>query len=389
LKPLRAKAHSFITAEQISQIFSSIEIIYSLNSEVLGKLDKRLKEWPTVTRLGDIFLDFAPMMKIYTEYVNRFDDAVDTLKKLSTKGDKFQEFLRESMKNANSRLDLSSYLIMPVQRLPRYALLLKELIKFTEPTHVDYENLNDAHDKVKEVNTYINKRKQDSDNNNKILAIQDSLVSAVPIVIIAPHRLFIKEAKATVVSENKTVNVQVYIFNDMIVLASAQTHHKTIKYHFEAMIKFNSALTIKDEDAQKFSITSKNDNKTWTFQIADGQKESIMKELKEALDTYELNTSLDDDILANKSGSGLQILSATYGQLARPNRSKDVTAALQQIVQQQSGTLTLRAESKTKLPGFGDPAKKKEKSLLIVYSENGTIKTSTFRDNDAVNLGST
>jgi hypothetical protein len=52
---------------------------------------------------------------------------------------------------------------MPVQRLPRYELLLKALLKLTDESHVDYENLATAVDKVVSVNQYINTRKKNED----------------------------------------------------------------------------------------------------------------------------------------------------------------------------------------------------------------------------------
>jgi hypothetical protein len=38
-------------------------------------------------------------------------------------------------------------MVKPVQRLPKYVLLLKELIKNTHPTHPDYQNVRKALDK--------------------------------------------------------------------------------------------------------------------------------------------------------------------------------------------------------------------------------------------------
>ena len=39
---------------------------------------------------------------------------------------------------------LSSFLITPVQRLPRYLLFLRELHRYTPPDHPDYANLNNS-----------------------------------------------------------------------------------------------------------------------------------------------------------------------------------------------------------------------------------------------------
>ena len=38
-------------------------------------------------------------------------------------------------------IPLLSYLILPVQRIPRYNMLLRDLVKQTEESHPDYENL--------------------------------------------------------------------------------------------------------------------------------------------------------------------------------------------------------------------------------------------------------
>lgn len=37
--------------------------------------------------------------------------------------------------------DIFAYMIMPVQRIPRYQLLLRDLLKHTDKDHVDYESL--------------------------------------------------------------------------------------------------------------------------------------------------------------------------------------------------------------------------------------------------------
>jgi hypothetical protein len=38
-------------------------------------------------------------------------------------------------------MDLQSILIKPIQRLPKYVLLLKDLLKHTEKSHIDYGNI--------------------------------------------------------------------------------------------------------------------------------------------------------------------------------------------------------------------------------------------------------
>lgn len=45
---------------------------------------------------------------------------------------------------------------MPIQRIPRYVMLLSDLLKHTEPNHLDYKNISTGLNKVQGVATYIN-----------------------------------------------------------------------------------------------------------------------------------------------------------------------------------------------------------------------------------------
>lgn len=53
-------------------------------------------------------------------------------------------------------LNLQAFLVKPVQRLPKYVLLFKDLLRHTLPTHPDHKNIVDALAKFKDVNQYIN-----------------------------------------------------------------------------------------------------------------------------------------------------------------------------------------------------------------------------------------
>lgn len=50
---------------------------------------------------------------------------------------------------------LRSLLIMPVQRIPRYNLLLQELLKETPDSHPDFANLTDALDSMRKVAEHV------------------------------------------------------------------------------------------------------------------------------------------------------------------------------------------------------------------------------------------
>eukprot|EP01089_Gocevia_fonbrunei_P016904 TRINITY_DN5353_c0_g1_i1.p1 TRINITY_DN5353_c0_g1~~TRINITY_DN5353_c0_g1_i1.p1 ORF type:complete len:104 (-),score=6.38 TRINITY_DN5353_c0_g1_i1:15-326(-) len=63
---------------------------------------------------------------------------------------------------AKTNLQLGSILITPVQRMPRYQILIDALIKFTSSKHTDYSTLLLALDKIKDLNFYINQHAKKS-----------------------------------------------------------------------------------------------------------------------------------------------------------------------------------------------------------------------------------
>jgi hypothetical protein len=60
---------------------------------------------------------------------------------------------------------------MPVQRIPRYKLLLEDFVKNTDKAHVDYANLQAALSKVNEVAAFINESVRKSDNAKKMMGM--------------------------------------------------------------------------------------------------------------------------------------------------------------------------------------------------------------------------
>jgi FYVE/RhoGEF/PH domain-containing protein 5/6 len=58
--------------------------------------------------------------------------------------------------NQTNMLELNDYLIMPVQRLPRYALLLDSVVQLLPTEHVDYSMSLRALQTIKDATAHVN-----------------------------------------------------------------------------------------------------------------------------------------------------------------------------------------------------------------------------------------
>jgi hypothetical protein len=109
-------------------IFSDIEIIHNFNAELLKELEPIVLNWSPRQCLGNIFLKIVrsseynfcqflfqmDFMKIYSNYIQNFNNALDMLHQCKSKKGNFEKFLQECRDNDEvNHLDLASYLIMP------------------------------------------------------------------------------------------------------------------------------------------------------------------------------------------------------------------------------------------------------------------------------------
>ena len=82
------------------------------------------------------------------DYVKAYDKAASVARDAARKYPLFAAFLRASS-SLHDGHTLADFLIVPVQRIPRYLLLLQKLRKHTPPNHRDFQNTVDALDQMR------------------------------------------------------------------------------------------------------------------------------------------------------------------------------------------------------------------------------------------------
>lgn len=82
----------------------------------------------------------------------------------------------EKCKHANlgGLSGLETLLVVPVQRIPRYVLLLREVLKFTPETHADYSQCKEAFAEMEKVAGLINEKKREYDQQQRLAFVSRS-----------------------------------------------------------------------------------------------------------------------------------------------------------------------------------------------------------------------
>eukprot|EP00999_Lentomonas_sp_LEN2_P000974 NODE_197_length_1930_cov_41.433167_g173_i0.p1 GENE.NODE_197_length_1930_cov_41.433167_g173_i0~~NODE_197_length_1930_cov_41.433167_g173_i0.p1 ORF type:complete len:615 (-),score=88.54 NODE_197_length_1930_cov_41.433167_g173_i0:86-1807(-) len=113
---------------------------------------------------------------------------------------------------------MDDLLIMPVQRIPRYIMLLERMFKSTHPLHPDFDTLEAALSKLRGIANYINKKNEEMDNLNKLQEIQSMMNGACP-TLPSKDRRFIREGVCVLLNSPERARRHFFLFNDAILCA--------------------------------------------------------------------------------------------------------------------------------------------------------------------------
>eukprot|EP00051_Salpingoeca_urceolata_P010526 m.128783 g.128783 ORF g.128783 m.128783 type:complete len:980 (+) comp16747_c0_seq1:239-3178(+) len=151
-----------ISEKEAANLFSAeLNPLIGMHEDLLHRINERMTSWKWQGLLGDIFARFCGnyntgFVQAYTSYVNHFPHAVSAFRKLSQR-QKFSDAMARQLADPRCEgLDLSAYLLTPIQRLPRYVLLLKTLLSHTSEDHPDHYYIELALDKMKGVMLFLN-----------------------------------------------------------------------------------------------------------------------------------------------------------------------------------------------------------------------------------------
>ncbi|KAF2983256.1 hypothetical protein EK904_013556 [Melospiza melodia maxima] len=166
-----------ISSEVITGIFSNISSIYCFHGQfLLPELKTRItQEWNVNPRLGDILQKLAPFLKMYGEYVKNFDRAMDIKQEVC------------------GNLTLQHHMLEPVQRIPRYELLLKDYLKKLPEESPDRKDAEKSLELISTAANHSNAAIRKMEKMHKLLEVYERLGGEEDIV--NPANELIKEGQ--------------------------------------------------------------------------------------------------------------------------------------------------------------------------------------------------
>ncbi|XP_062130166.1 putative protein tag-52 [Drosophila sulfurigaster albostrigata] len=184
VRPLKEQA--IIDASNHTALFGQIEMIHNLNGEFLRELEANMEN------VAQAFLKMAPFFKLYSVYAFDYRGALFILQDLISKNPVFRKFLEETESRPEVQRKLNSLMIVPIQRVPRYKLLLEQVLLYTSPADADYKLLKESVKEIEATAAHINSCVEEQEITQYLIHLQNSLLNRTPNIV-KPSRRVIKE----------------------------------------------------------------------------------------------------------------------------------------------------------------------------------------------------
>ncbi|KAJ3430970.1 faciogenital dysplasia protein [Anaeramoeba flamelloides] len=251
-----------VSKSDFPKIFSSIEVIFKLNVQLLSILEIQFpgeNDDAAYVDIGSIIYKFGDNLKLYSDYCSHHELSMKTINKYILQGKEFATFIQQKKLEEPDckNLGLLDYLIMPIQRICKYPLLFREMLKSTKEDYKDYENLKNAYLKLQTVANYVNEKKRAFKEAKILMQISNKIMFMKKgLQLMVPNRKFIMEDKLRKRSVRKTQKRQFWLFTDLIVYAQKT---KKGKYLFKGVLYIASAI-IRDFQTGTTNQSNTNDD---------------------------------------------------------------------------------------------------------------------------------
>ncbi|KAH8919815.1 Dbl homology domain-containing protein, partial [Atractiella rhizophila] len=195
-------------ADQVARVFTQHSAFFKLYAPYINNFDlalSRLKAWnapkspppPTSSSSYSMAKSVSSMGAAVSLGMSGITEQNSSMPLSESQKKRLKGYLKKCKADPrHTQVSLESYLLLPVQRIPRYKLLLENLLSCTP---VDNKSLmpdpviKEAADIIAEITADMNERKRESESRHRLLFWQQRIRNRFRSPLVQPHRRMMKE----------------------------------------------------------------------------------------------------------------------------------------------------------------------------------------------------
>ncbi|XP_037734543.1 FYVE, RhoGEF and PH domain-containing protein 4 isoform X3 [Chelonia mydas] len=321
-------------AEVVNKIFSNISSINAFHSKfLLPELEKRMQEWTGTPRIGDILQKLAPFLKMYGEYVKNFDNAMELVKMWTERSPLFKSIIQDiQTQKVCGSLTLQHHMLEPVQRIPRYEMLLKDYLRKLPQDSLDWKDAEKSLEIISTAASHSNSAIRKMENLKKLLEVYEMLGEEEDIV--NPSNELIKEGQILKLAARNTSAQERYLFlfNNMLLYCVPKFSLVGSKYSVRTRVGIDG-MKIVETHNEEYPCTFQVSGKERTLELqasSEQDKEEWIKALQNTIEAFhQRNETFRNAIAKEYEDMPIEVSKAELGKRApRWIRDNEVTMCM-------------------------------------------------------------
>lgn len=168
-------ASGLLTEQELGTVFINWKELIWCNVNLLKAflIRKKMSNNVAITSIGDILCEMLPRLTPYVRFCSCQLKACQLLQTKIETNPEFKQLEKSCIADPRAKgLPLSSYLLKPLQRICKYPLLIREILKFTPENHFDRGNLETALEKAEELCQQVNEGVRSQENTDRLEWLQ-------------------------------------------------------------------------------------------------------------------------------------------------------------------------------------------------------------------------
>eukprot|EP00013_Stygamoeba_regulata_P020603 CAMPEP_0177661650 /NCGR_PEP_ID=MMETSP0447-20121125/18818_1 /TAXON_ID=0 /ORGANISM="Stygamoeba regulata, Strain BSH-02190019" /LENGTH=719 /DNA_ID=CAMNT_0019167059 /DNA_START=133 /DNA_END=2292 /DNA_ORIENTATION=+ len=252
-----------LSAANVALIFGNCELLLEYNMTLLTRLREadeiNTKSFPKEERsVGEIFVHMVPLFKAYSVYVSTYNTGKETLEGLLKSNKQLASFLVDLKNKSGTQMDIHNFIMMPIQRIPRYKMLLNEMLRNTAVGHRNWNSIREALVLISEVAVEINKARPAAEHSAMIEAIQAKVADSEFLQLVQPHRQFVCEGflektwevQSDFTGKKEAQSAYFWLFNDLLLYATPIGKNK---FRYEGFFPLENAVVFPGAGASELN----------------------------------------------------------------------------------------------------------------------------------------
>jgi len=164
----------------------------------------------------------AERLKNYVTFSTKYKAALTELQH-QAETSSVSKFLEAKQQEDPHNLRLADYLIKPIQRLCKYPLIFRELLKSTPEDHKDRNFMKETMASLEALTTHVNECNQAAEDQEALLMIEET-ISGIDCRVATPGRRLLKDGTVWISTEKERSKARrLLVLNDLVIIAKPKT----------------------------------------------------------------------------------------------------------------------------------------------------------------------